>query len=702
MKSILLSTFFLFCVAGASSAQVTQINSNKSLQPITPLTSDMTILVSATDSTLWATNGTLAGTIPLSPTILYRGTEAILNGKLIFKGFTPATGIEIFVTDGTPGGTTLISDIYPGTTGSIPDDEMAVLNGFVYFTASRPAEGRELWRTNGTLGGTSLVKDMVSGPADSNLPDSFNLFSNGTYLLLAVRTAALGAELWKSNGSGAGTIPLKDINPNAPSSSPAAFYRFGDLVFFQATDSRGRELWKTDGTEANTTILKDINPGPGSSISSGFGGFDVGFSSFYQFNGKAYFTANDGTRGSEVWFTNGTEAGTDILKDIQAGPFAITVIANAVTVANKFFFASTDGATRFEMWASDGTPDGTQLFKAFTPASPLGVPFIYPSFEIDINTENVTQPLFQGNKFFFTAGTVDEGVELWVSDGTLLGTKMVKNIGPGDADGVMFGAGAYTQSYFYFTANDETHGTELWRSDATDAGTTYVADINLNAEDADPVAWPIINNGKLLFTATNGDNANETDLYVVDGVSPLPLSLLDFTVTANSNDALLKWSTTQEVNSKDFIIQRSFNGTSFTDVSGVSAAGTSSIKRNYNFTDVGITSSGKSVVYYRLNSRDKDGKTTLSKVISLNLKKSNKWNVQIVTNPVRNNLNLMITGVQENVQFTITDMSGKALYKSIPSKANGQVTIPTIILQAGVYVLVSESNNERKTVMFVK
>ena len=238
--------------------------------------------------------------------------------------------------------------------------------------------------------------------------------------------------------------------------------------------------WRTDGTAAGTALLKDINPGPGHVYSF------LNFPFYFHFNNKLFFIANNGTQGNEIWSTDGTTANTVILKDIQTSPAGSTSIFNAIIVGNKFFFTSSDFATRFEMWQSDGTTAGTVLFKSFAPADVSGSPLIMPPFLFDYLNGANNQALFQGNKFFFTAGTVDEGVELWVSDGTLANTVMVKNIGPGDANGVQPSSYAYTSNYFYFPANDGVNGNELWKSDGTGPGTSMVANINPGAEEFGP------------------------------------------------------------------------------------------------------------------------------------------------------------------------------------------------------------------------
>ena len=313
-RSLLLILPVIIFASGLRAQGVTQINNNKSLHFNVPISNTLQIFVSGLDSTVWATDGTLAGTIQLSPTIKFidnLGSITFANGKLIFAGSTPATGVEVYITDGTPGGTILVKDINPGATSSNPrllsilggfiyfsaetpaegdelwrtdgtpagttlvkdinpgapgssiDHEAAFLGSFLYFTASTAAEGRELWRTNGTTAGTTLLKDIVPGVGDSNYPDKYELFSSGTYLLFMARTPASGVELWTSDGSTAGTVLLKDINAGIDSSNARSFFKFNSTVLFEATDAtHGDELWKTDGTAAGTTLLKDINTVP--------------------------------------------------------------------------------------------------------------------------------------------------------------------------------------------------------------------------------------------------------------------------------------------------------------------------------------------------------------------------------------------------------------------------------------------------------
>ena len=406
---------------------------------------------------------------------------------------------------------------------------------------------------------------------------------------------------------------------------------------------------------------------------------------------------------------------TVLIKNIipTTSPVFIFTVAG-VNLPNKFIFpiSDADAGTRSELWESDGTPGGTVLFKAFTPVVTGDIPEIFIPFNADFFTGSFTQPLFQGNKFFFAARTPTQGNELWISDGTTGGTNVVKDINPGGGDGVGGVDNSsnpnnlsylYTSTQLFFAANDGIHGNELWKTDGTSAGTSMVFDINPNANDANPSLSFIFNN-KIMFTATDGDDPNPLhwDLFTVDGTfNPLPVKLTDFTVTRKTSDALLAWSTAQELNTKNFTIQRSYDAQHFDNIGTVQASGTTSSRHAYSFIDAGIVNSGKSIVYYRLQATDKDGKSENSNIISLKLGGNSHWDVRLLTNPVQDNVNVILSGTNGKILLAIQDMSGKTMYTQSLQNINGQVSLP-VVLQKGVYILKAATNNEMKTIKFVR
>ena len=109
-----------------------------------------------------------------------------------------------------------------------------------------------------------LVKDINSGPSPH--PGAHLADVSGT-IFFAADDAANGIELWKSDGTAAGTVLVKDINPaSGKRLEPNGADKRGRHAFFAAQEALdGPELWKSDGTTAGTALLKDINPGGASS-----------------------------------------------------------------------------------------------------------------------------------------------------------------------------------------------------------------------------------------------------------------------------------------------------------------------------------------------------------------------------------------------------------------------------------------------------
>jgi ELWxxDGT repeat protein len=168
-----------------------------------------------------------------------------------------------------------------------------------------------------------------------------------------------GNELWKSDGTAAGSVMVADIRPGSGSSNPSILTNVGGTLFFTADDGlHGSELWKSDGTTAGTALINDINVG-----NTGSNPADL-----TNVNGTLLFTADDGTHGREVWKSDGSPAGTVIVRDIAPGN--TTSRPSSLTSANgKLYFSATDGKHGQELWRSDGTVDGTVMVADINPGS---------------------------------------------------------------------------------------------------------------------------------------------------------------------------------------------------------------------------------------------------------------------------------------------------------------------------------------------
>src|SRR5262249_24560782 len=123
-------------------------------------------------------------------------------------------------------------------------DGFTTLGGRVFFSALDTGRNLELWVSDGTSQGTGMVKDLLPGPEGSLPHDLVDL--NGTLLFVA-RAAAGGSDsLWRSDGAQAGTVELL---PASQLRDPWQLTVVGDRAFFIADDGkRGEELWITDGT----------------------------------------------------------------------------------------------------------------------------------------------------------------------------------------------------------------------------------------------------------------------------------------------------------------------------------------------------------------------------------------------------------------------------------------------------------------------
>jgi ELWxxDGT repeat protein len=179
---------------------------------------------------------------------------------------------------------------------------------------------------------------------------SLQLIGTGYGGLFTGSDTNTGAELWVTDGTAVGTRLLKDIRPGPLSSAPRSFFNAGRLTYFQADDGlHGREIWCTDGTETGTRLLKDIYPGLASSSSS------FASSRMAEVNGLVFFWAYEPEHGTELWMTDGTEAGTTLVTDLNpqqstlASPFPAAVLAGS---HDRLYFTADNGFTGSELWAA--------------------------------------------------------------------------------------------------------------------------------------------------------------------------------------------------------------------------------------------------------------------------------------------------------------------------------------------------------------
>jgi ELWxxDGT repeat protein len=226
----------------------------------------------------------------------------------------------------------------------------------------------------------SLLKDINYGNpvlCQGNPRQPLNLTEFNGILYFTINADASSAGLWKTDGTEAGTIRIKEV---------VAIEKLiavdGQLFFFRGTFGPS-ELWTSDGTEAGTQIIKTLNS----------------IDNLTNVNGTLFFSAD-----SDLWKSNGTDAGTLLVK-------SFTSISNLVNANGTLFFSAIIGPPfRSTLWKSDGTEAGTTLVK---------------------DNISMTNPLDVNGVLYFTGNDGTSGAELWKTDGTETGTILVKDMEPG-------------------------------------------------------------------------------------------------------------------------------------------------------------------------------------------------------------------------------------------------------------------------------
>ncbi|MBL9161809.1 MAG: tandem-95 repeat protein [Planctomycetaceae bacterium] len=437
-----------------------------------------------------------------------------INGVTYFVANNGLNGRELWKTDGTPQGTAMLVDVNAGAGSSNPTNLVNV-NGVLYFAANDGTNGNELWRTDGAVGGTQLVRDLFTGTYTVPSGASYQTFANssnptqltnvGGKLFFTARNGVSGIELWSSDGSSGGTAMVKNISADAgatpSSSSPTQLTNYNGALYFVADDGQhGRELWKSDGTEVGTVLVKDIHQGTYQYTPTGGGSAQTRQNSSHPgllrvLDGELYFVANDGTHGAELWKSNGTEAGTSLVKDIRVGAeSAFTSSSLMVATSDLLLFSANDGVNGDELWRSNGDEAGTSLVKNLRPGADGDVSYFGAFTVID-------------DVLYFAGNDGTNGKELWKSDGTAAGTVMLADVWTGS-----FAAGESSQGphgsipayitnvdgTLYFSAFTGDQGRELWKYTPS-AGATLVADTVAGTGSADPTSITEIG-GRIFFS----------------------------------------------------------------------------------------------------------------------------------------------------------------------------------------------------------
>ncbi len=342
--------------------------------------------------------------------------------------------------------------------------------------------------------------DNLSSYTDYKIGDSKIYFMGND-------SATFGNELWVSDGTQTGTYIIKDFNVGASSSYFYLLGTIGDRLVFSDNSSN---LMSSDGTSSTTHYIKDVNATRNVTV--------YNYSnSTKQIGSNLFFTRTDvDNLGYELWKTDGTT--TSLVKDIHLGTGS-SYPQSFYEINGKLLFLANDGIHGTELWISDGTSEGTVLSKD------VGSGNVYPTYTFF--------GIYNGELYFYTTyytyenSTYKYTNQLWKSDGTVAGTKVVFESVKEDRNvqlttsvsqfsvtqgGKIFFMATYNE-YDELTSEWKTKGSELWASDGTTNGTAVIKDFQLGSTGSSFENFKTIGE-KIVFRNYNDSSYH---LWVSDG-----------------------------------------------------------------------------------------------------------------------------------------------------------------------------------------
>jgi ELWxxDGT repeat protein len=510
----------------------------------------------------WTTDGTPEGTHLLADVLAgpessaWSDATATLGDRALLQLDDGVHGRELWVTDGTAAGTGLVKDLEPGRESLRYLRLLGEQDGHELFEY----EGR-YWSTDGTPAGTVAIAELTRTVSPS---DPLRLARVGERVYFDALSAPWVRHPFRSDGTEAGTSWLGST-PVEWLYGRTHFADLGDGTFVANTDHDGdgrygySELWSGDGIPPP---LAELSYSCGARCSTGLGHAPP------VAGGVALFVEWTPDLGAELWRTDGTPDGTSPLLDLIPGPESASP-SNLRESGEEVWFTAIDAEQVESVWRSGGAPETTVVVGALPgttvqfnrariwPIDPAvgsylasrredGTSVLRYSAGFGLPPEILATGVYfydpgplgvvSGRILFAGVGTAESptGAELWVSDGTPGGTRLLRDIWPGEPDSSI-GAGVVVGGRVIFPACDPVAGCELWASDGTDAGTGRFLDLEPGPGSSRPTGLSKIGS-QLFFAAcrvasgcegfaTNGTAAGTRPL---EEVAAGPLSSLPF------------------------------------------------------------------------------------------------------------------------------------------------------------------------------
>jgi ELWxxDGT repeat protein len=461
----------------------------------------------------WVSNGTAAGTRLLLD-IRPQGTAdngsapnefVEFGGRLAFVADDGATGRELWISDGTAAGTTLLADINPGPGSSTPN-HLIVANGALYFFASDALGVSTLMRMQSPTAEVEFLATAFASPfAGFSSCRQDRPVAMGGNVYFGAETSSSARRLWRSDGTAAGTGPV--FTTPGEGIAPCELTVRGNRIFFSASGDGGLELWLSDGTAAGTRQVADLEPGLESSSPT----------ALVDFNDALYFTTTD-VDGIALLRKYDDSMGVALVAQIAPKPTPDSVIAARGVLNGKLLLElfdrippQPDLIMPRALWTSGGATADTARLATF-------------------QSDGMTDLIVSGGRAYFEA-VAGSGIEPWMSDGTTAGTQLLRDLKSGDSNPAWFG----DFNGVTLLAAEGEQGPTLWRTDGTSAGTVAISAIPAGppTEFVTPPTILLQQRAvgqKFFFVASDAEIGDE--LYVL--VNEAPLAAAD---SANSADS---------------------------------------------------------------------------------------------------------------------------------------------------------------------
>ena len=456
--------------------------------------------------------GSVAATPPATIPVQNSGTPTTLfdySGLLLFRATDGINGVELWKSDGSAAGTTLVKDINSVVNSNGNPANFTLFGGNVFFSATtgNTVTGTELYKTNGTSSGTVLIKDINVGTSDSNPSNLIVLTPN--IMVFGATDGTTGVELFKTDGIASGTINVIDY-PGTSGSIQWIETLGTNAIMGQMAGTTGLELYKSDATMANSSLILDINPGNASGVGT----------DYIKAFGQIFFQGNSGNTGFELWKTDGTTANTVLVKDINTATVSSTTTATQAsspkrfaTLGNSIYFNAV-GANGSELWKSDGTAAGTIEVADINPGAVGG---------------NPDQIAAVNGAVYYFASDNGTNYDLYKFDG-ITNTKLF-DFNALSATVVTNFVVSGTLVYFAADSNADAKR-ELWQTDGTAVGTVAVAPLSPLSLNATAVNFVTVVGNKIFFSAEFSDGV-ELFVYSVPLLSSTSFGSNTFNIYPN-------------------------------------------------------------------------------------------------------------------------------------------------------------------------